>query len=62
MEAIELVRIVRVLFSLALVLLLMLSVAGLISGELKSVYNKLKRPIRAKSRLISEQSVAATKH
>jgi len=44
MEITELVRVLRLVFSAALGLVLILSVAGLISHELSIVYEKLKRP------------------
>ncbi len=49
-EIIELVRILRVLFSIALVLALILSVVGLVLDGLRFVYKKLKRPMRDKIR------------
>lgn len=62
MEILELARILRLLLVAAWAAALILSVAGLISPELRSVYRRLKRPMRYKMRLVPTQSGASTKH
>lgn len=62
MEITELVRVFRLVFSAALGLALILSVAGLISHELRIVYEKLKRPMAKKIGLLATRPGTAGKH